>query len=115
MAGRPFYGRLDNVSWTEASPGIVAPCNTTYDGDTNGYFRVHIDELSPDLEPIEFTRRAEHYAECVWHDRTPKTPGEKGLRGTELMSQIYLAAGLPGLERAEIVRLRPRTHIPAVK
>ena len=116
----------ENVSWTIKFPsGIVAACNTTYGGNMNGYFRVHgakgsiemlpafnydgmhlngqigrdqkIDELSPDREPMEFTRQADHFAECVWHDRTPKTPGEEGLRDMELMSEIYQAAGLPGL------------------
>jgi predicted dehydrogenase len=116
----------ENVSWTMKFPsGIVAACNTTYGGNMNGYFRVHgakgtiemlpafnydgmhltgeigrdqkIDELSPVREPMEFTRQADHFAECVWYDRRPKTPGEEGLRDMELMSEIYEAAGLPGL------------------
>ncbi|MBV8113886.1 MAG: Gfo/Idh/MocA family oxidoreductase [Silvibacterium sp.] len=116
----------ENVSWTMKFPsGIVAACNTTYGGNMNGYFRVHgakgaiemlpafnydgmhlagqigrdqkIDELSPVREPMEFTRQADHFADCVWNDRTPKTPGEEGLRDMELMSEIYQAAGLPGL------------------
>jgi predicted dehydrogenase len=116
----------ENVSWTMKFPsGIVAACNTTYGGTMNGYFRVHgakgsiemlpafnydgmhltgqigrdqtIDELSPVREPMEFTRQADHFAECIWYDRTPKTPGEEGLRDISLMSEIYQAAGLPGL------------------
>jgi predicted dehydrogenase len=116
----------ENVSWTMKFPsGIVAACNTTYGGSMNGYFRVHgakgsiellsafnydgmhltgqigrdqkIDELSPVREPMEFTRQADHFAECVRYGGTPKTPGEEGLRDIELMSQIYQAAGLPGL------------------
>ncbi|MGB9075332.1 MAG: Gfo/Idh/MocA family oxidoreductase [Terracidiphilus sp.] len=116
----------ENVSWTMKFPsGIVAACNTTYGGNMTGYFRVHgskgsivmlpafnydgmhltgqigrdqkIDELSPDREPMEFTRQADHFAECIWYDRTPKTPGEEGVRDTALISQIYQAAGLPGL------------------
>jgi predicted dehydrogenase len=116
----------ENVSWTMKFPsGIVAACNTTYGGNMNGYFRVHgskgsiemlpafnydgmhltgqigrdqnIDELSPDREPMEFTRQVDHFAECIWYDRMPKTPGEEGVRDTDLISQIYQAAGLPGL------------------
>jgi predicted dehydrogenase len=116
----------ENVSWTMKFPsGIVAACNTTYGANMNGYFRIHgakgsiemmpafnydgmhltgqigrdqtIDELSPVREPMEFTRQADHFAECVWYDRTPKTPGEEGLRDISLMSEIYQAAGLPGL------------------
>ncbi len=116
----------ENVSWTMKFPsGIVAACNTTYGGTMTGYFRVHgakgalqmlpafnydgmhltaeigrtekIDELSPNRDPIEFTWQTDHFADCIWNDKTPKTPGEEGLRDTELMSQIYQAAGLPGL------------------
>ena len=116
----------ENVSWTMEFPsGIVAACNTTYGANMNGYFRVHgakganemqnafnydgmhltaqigreqkIDEVSPIREPMEFTRQADHFADCIWNNKTPKTPGEEGLRDTELLSQIYKAAGLPGL------------------
>jgi len=116
----------ENVSWTMEFPsGIVAACNTTYGANMNGYFRVHgakaaiemqnafnydgmhltaqigreqkIDEVSPIREPMEFTRQADHFADCIRNNKTPKTPGEEGLRDTELLSQIYQAAGLPGL------------------
>lgn len=121
-----FSSVEENVSWTMKFPsGIVAACNTTYGASMNGYFRVHggkgvidmenafsydgmrltaqigrdqkIDEVSPIREPMEFTRQADHFADCIWNDKTPKTPGEEGLRDIELMSQIYQAAGLPGL------------------
>ena len=116
----------ENVSWTTKFPsGILAACNTTYGASMNGYFRVHgakgviemqnafnydgmhltaligrdqkIDEVSPIREPMEFTRQADHFADCIWNDKTPKTPGEEGLRDMELLSQIYQAAGLPAL------------------
>ena len=116
----------ENVSWTMKFPsGIVAACNTTYGATMDGYFRVHgpkgvidmqnafnydgmhftaqigrdqkIDEISPIREPMEFTRQADHFADCIWNNKTPKTPGEEGLRDIELISQIYQAGGLPGL------------------
>jgi len=116
----------ENVSWTMKFPsGIVTACNTTYGGSMTGYFRVHgakgsidmlpafnydgmhltaqigrtqkIDDLSTDRDPIEFTREADHFADCIWNNKTPKTPGEEGLRDTVLMSEIYQAAGLPSL------------------
>jgi predicted dehydrogenase len=116
----------ENLSWTMKFPsGIVAACNTTYGAAMMGFFRVHgakgqiemapafnydgmhltgqigrdqkIDELSPIREPFEFTRQADYFAECIWTDKTPKTDGEEGLRDITLMSQIYQAAGLPGL------------------
>jgi predicted dehydrogenase len=116
----------ENVSWTMKFPsGIVAACSTTYGAGMNGYFRVYgakgtlqmmpafnydgmhltaeiggnqkIDEISPVRDPMEFTRQADYFADCIWNDKTPKTSGEEGLRDTELISQIYQAAGLPGL------------------
>jgi predicted dehydrogenase len=120
-----FNSVEENVSWTMKFPsGIVAACNTTYGSNMTGYFRVHgakgsiemlpafnydgmhltgqigdqtIDELSPVREPMEFTRQADHFAECIWNDKTPRTPGEEGLRDISLMSEIYQSAGMPGL------------------
>ncbi len=117
----------ENDAWTMKFPsGILASCNTTYGGDTGGggFFKVHgskgwlamepafgyegmrlmgrasgqtINEPQPDKDPWDFVRQADHLAECVWQNREPKTPGEEGLRDTEYMSQIYVAAGLKGL------------------
>jgi predicted dehydrogenase len=116
----------ENVSWTMKFPsGIVAACNTTYGGSMTGYFRVHgakgmlqmlpafnydgmhltaeigrdkqIDELSTDRDPIEFTRQADYFADCIWNDKTPKSDGNEGLRDISLISEIYKSAGRPGL------------------
>jgi predicted dehydrogenase len=116
----------ENVSWTMKFPsGIVTACNTTYGGTMTGYFRVHgakgsiemlpafnydgmhltgqigraekIDELSTDRDPIEFTRQADHFADCIWNNKTPKSDGAEGLRDMELIGEIYKAAGLRGL------------------
>ena len=117
----------ENDGWTMKFPsGILASCTTTYGGDTGGggFFKVHgskgwiamepafpyqgkhltahtaggeIDEPEPDKDPWDFVRQADHLAECVWENHEPKTPGEEGLRDTQVMSQIYVAAGLKGL------------------
>ena len=116
----------ENVSWTMKLPsGIVAACNTTYGSNMAGYFRVYgakgviemqnafsyeglcltgqigrdqkFDEPSLDRDPLQFTREADHFAGCIWKNKNPNTPGEEGLRDMELMSEIYQAAGLPGL------------------
>lgn len=116
----------ENVGWTMKFPsGIVASCNTSYGADMNGFFRVHgskgtielapafgyegihmraelgggksIDMVTPWHGPQQFTAEADHFAHCVWNNKTPKTPGEEGLRDMEFMSTIYKAAGLPGL------------------
>jgi predicted dehydrogenase len=107
--------------------GILASCATTYGGDTGGggFFKVHgskgwiamepafpyqgkhltarlgdgqdLDMPEPDKDPWDFVRQADHLAECVWSNKEPKTPGEEGLRDTQVMSQIYQSAGLKGL------------------
>jgi predicted dehydrogenase len=115
----------ENDSWTMKFPsGIVASCNTTYGANGANFFRVHgskgtlqmdpafnydgmhlmarleggqIDEPEAEHDPRDFATQADHFAECVWANREPKTPGEEGLRDTMLMSQIYQSAGLRGL------------------
>ncbi len=117
----------ENDGWTMKFPsGILASCTTTYGGDTGGggFFKVHgskgwlhmepafpyqgkrlightaggdIDMPEPDKDPWDFVRQADHLTECVRENREPKTPGEEGLRDTQIMSQIYISAGLKGL------------------
>jgi predicted dehydrogenase len=116
----------ENLSWTMKFPsGIVATCNTTYGASMNGYYRVHgskgalqvesafgyqgqhltaqigrdkvIDEPQTERDPAHFIRLADYFAECVLENKTPKAAGEEGLRDTELMSEIYVSAGLPSL------------------
>ena len=116
----------ENVGWTMKFPsGIVASCNTTYGASMTGSFRVHgakgmlqvlpafnydgmhltaeigrdqkIDELSTARDPIEFNWQSDHFADCIWNNKMPKTPGEEGLRDMELMSEIYKSAGLAAL------------------
>jgi predicted dehydrogenase len=107
--------------------GILASCNTTYGGDTGGggFFKVHgskgwvamepafpyqgkmltarlsdgqtLNLPEPDKDPWDFVRQADHLAQCVRENRDPKTPGEEGQRDLELMSQIYVAAGMRAL------------------
>jgi predicted dehydrogenase len=112
----------ENVTWTTRFPsGILATCNTTYGGTMPSYFRVHgskgvmtmqpafdyqgqhlivqafgeppVDDTSTAHDPSQFVAEADHFSECVLHNREPKSPGEEGLRDTKWMSAIYGAAG----------------------
>ncbi len=116
----------ENLGWTMKFPsGVVASCNTSYGSSMDGFYRVHgskgmielspafgyqgihmkaelngrpgIDMPTPEHGPQQFTVEADHFADCIWNDKEPKSDGQEGLRDTELMSQIYQAAGLPGL------------------
>ena len=112
----------ENDSWTVKFPsGILASCSTTYGGQMDGFFRVYgskgwihmdgfnysgmhltaqladgqmIDQPDPIREPGQFTLEADYFADCVWHDREPKTDGAEGLRDLTAISRIYESAGL---------------------
>ncbi|HEX6038020.1 Gfo/Idh/MocA family oxidoreductase [Longimicrobium sp.] len=40
----------------------------------------------------QFASEMDHFAECVMHDRDPRTPGEEGMRDVAIMQAIYEAA-----------------------
>jgi predicted dehydrogenase len=54
-----------------------------------------IDEAATGKQPFQFTLEAEHFADCVRGNLTPKTPGEEGLADLVAMEAIYKAAGTP--------------------
>ncbi len=56
-----------------------------------------LDELSTERDPKQFTREADHFTECILENKTPKTPGEEGLRDMRHMQQIYKSAGVVAL------------------
>jgi predicted dehydrogenase len=53
-----------------------------------------IDEPNPNRDPSQFKAEADHFSECVLENKTPKTPGEEGLRDMELLERIYVSCGL---------------------
>jgi predicted dehydrogenase len=112
----------ENLSWTMEFPsGIVASCNTTYGCNMPGFYRVHgskgmmhvepgfayegdhliahiqgeppIDDLSPEKDPMQFAREADHLAACIRENREPKPNGEEGLKDMKLMMEIYHSCG----------------------
>ncbi|HEX3968500.1 MAG TPA: Gfo/Idh/MocA family oxidoreductase [Edaphobacter sp.] len=52
-----------------------------------------IDEANPEKDPVQFTREADHFSDCVLHDKRPKSSGEEGLRDMKYIVAIYAAAG----------------------
>ena len=118
-----FETMEENVSWVERFPsGILASCSTTYGAAMPGFFRVNgskgwlgmepafdyeglrlrgstadrqpIDKTNPEKDPTQFQREAEHLAECVRENRTPRSSGEEGLRDMQHIVAIYRAAGV---------------------
>ena len=39
----------------------------------------------------QFGAEAEHFARCILENRTPRSPGEEGLRDMRLIARIYAA------------------------
>jgi predicted dehydrogenase len=65
----------------------------TYEG-AKGSPLVQIDEVSPERDPLLFARQADHLAECIRLNQTPRTPGEEGLRDMHYLQAIYASAGI---------------------
>jgi predicted dehydrogenase len=68
-----------------------------YDGlhitGSNG--REPIDIPSTGKQPFQFTLEADHFSDCIRNNKTPKTPGELGLKDLQSIEAIYKAAGTP--------------------
>jgi predicted dehydrogenase len=114
-------GRFDeveeNVSFMIRFPtGIVASCNTSYGAEMEGFVRVHgskgvlqlqpafgyqgihltgpgVDVQSEEKDPVQFTREADYFADCIINDETPKSDGEEGLRDMKYIAEIYKSCG----------------------
>ena len=112
----------ENCGWTMRFPsGVVASCNTTYGAGMEGFVRVHgtkgvlhmepafsyqgihlkadikgqppIDEPANYMDPAQFAREADYFAECVFENREPRSNGEEGLLDMRYMAEIYKSAG----------------------
>ena len=78
----------------------IGPFN--YDGvrlrgsyfEGRGGRKTEIDELNPEKDPMQFTREANHFSECVLTNKTPSSPGEEGLRDMRYIVAIYKSAGV---------------------
>ena len=53
-----------------------------------------LDEANEEKDPHQFANEADHFSDCVLHNKTPKTPGEEGLQDMKLIRQIYHSAGI---------------------
>ena len=102
--------------------GITAALGCTYGSDMPGFLRIHgergtlelapaynyngvhlrsltgrtqVDTTSPGDQVHHFLIEAEHFANCIRTNTTPKTPGEEGLHDMLAIESIYKAAGTP--------------------
>jgi predicted dehydrogenase len=54
-----------------------------------------VNRQSPGKQPYQFTREADHFADCIRNNIEPATPGEEGLRDLLAIEAIYRSAGAP--------------------
>jgi predicted dehydrogenase len=101
--------------------GYIATCSTGYDAHKSQFLRLegtdawaqlspafayhgnqltwsHLDgdeeaQLTPQIaEKDQFALEMDHFCECILEGKTPKTPGEEGLRDHRIMEAIYESA-----------------------
>jgi len=105
----------DNILFTLRFPsGILASCTSSYSIEAVSHYRVFGDKAWLDLDPAteyfrhvsilgdkekrvqhmlpednQFANQLDHFAECVKENKTPKTPGEEGLRDVRIILAAY--------------------------
>jgi predicted dehydrogenase len=112
-----------SVEWTMKLPsGIIASCGCSYGQDgpsflvingDKGYLQFEpafnydglhmqghangqeIDVLGTGKAPFQFTLEAEHFVDCIRHNKRPESPGEEGLKDMLAIEAIYRSAGTP--------------------
>jgi len=80
------YRATGSKGWVELGPAF------TYDGirmRSEGQASAAIGEPLTDHYPDQFSREADHFAECILADHQSVTPGEEGLRDQRLIEAIY--------------------------
>ncbi len=98
--------------------GILATCSTSYAHMYEGRATVYCEKGTVDLNPAfpyqgvrlksrtregiknyeeipdvdQFAKELEHFSQCLLENKTPRTPGEEGLKDVRLIQSIYQAA-----------------------
>lgn len=94
-----FYRVYGSKGWLEVNVFSYENLHlrASYKGDGPDAQTINLDELNKERDPMQFTREADHFTECILTNQTPKTPGEEGLRDMQYMKAIYRAAGVENL------------------
>ena len=122
--GQRFAEVEQSMEWTMKFPsGILASCGCSYGASGPNNLRINgatgyllmepaynydgirlrgeasggkqINIPSTGKLPFQFVLEAEHFADCVRHNKEPRTPGEEGLKDLLAIEAIYRAAGSP--------------------
>jgi len=84
------YGSDGNINVDPAFNYNGLRLRAQYGGFRNG---ARIDEPNTSRGPYQFTNEANHFSDCVLNNKTPKTPGEEGLRDMALITRLYSTCG----------------------
>jgi predicted dehydrogenase len=87
-----FYRVYGSKGWLEVGSFGYQGIRLQASYQANGGPNTEIDETNPEKDPMQFTRQADHFSECVLRNQTPGTPGEEGLRDMEYIEKIYASA-----------------------
>lgn len=86
IEGVKRYRAFGDKAWLDLDPATDYYRHQMKIGDKDG-------ERQPQIkEGNQFAAELDHMAECVQQNKTPKTPGEEGLRDIKLIMAIYEAA-----------------------
>ena len=88
-----YYKIFGSNGWMEGTFGYDGIVLRASYSPGNGQPPVHIDEKNPERDPYQFVLQADHFTDCILHNKTPRTPGEEGLRDMQYIEAIYRAAG----------------------
>ncbi len=111
-----FAEAEENVGWTMRFPSdTVASCTSSYGANMPGFMRVHgskgvlnlgpafsyqgislkadihgetpVEETNPAKDAAQFISEADHFADCIFGKKQPKTSGEEGRREMQYIAQ----------------------------
>jgi predicted dehydrogenase len=92
-----YFKVFASKGWLEMGPAYDyegLKLRASFSSGEKGSPKIEIDDASSEKDPVQFTREADHFSECVLRDQRPKSPGEEGLRDMKYIYDIYGAAGV---------------------
>jgi predicted dehydrogenase len=87
-----YFKVFGTMGWLQIDPAFNydgTRLQGNYYGGERGAPPVILDESNPEKDPKQFEREADHFSECLLQNRTPRSPGEEGLRDMKYMDAIY--------------------------
>jgi predicted dehydrogenase len=87
-----YFKVFASKGWLEMAPAFNydgMKLRANFSSGEKGSPNIQIDDSNPEKDPMQFTREADHFSECVLKNQRPRSPGEEGLRDMKYIEQIY--------------------------